>query len=291
LKKLLISVASIVAATGGVFGYLFHTGYFDDPAIKGCEAALIQTLKSPSSYERISAQMNENSAAILYDAQNAYGAIIRGGRECKFQFYNGIYEFIPEKTDNNEQQLAEAMFGLNLSAAVGHSLTATETKLSPREEHVLFDKCVRKTVSDTKSFFPLLTDLSWDLQENTTTKILTIRKRVGASPEEYPTYAMCQIVENGEVEILSTIEGFTKIIPTNEPEYAWFEKCVEKLTSGSKSPHPPSLGDLSWDWKPKSQTKTFTMRKRIGASPQQYPSYAICQINEKDEAKILATKN
>jgi hypothetical protein len=57
-----------------------------DKALDACEGAIKATLKSPSSYKRISAEdrgaANLGSYAIEYDALNPMGVSIRGRGKC-----------------------------------------------------------------------------------------------------------------------------------------------------------------------------------------------------------------
>lgn len=119
--KALIGVATacLIAASGAVYVYASVTA---DPAAKACEATLKERLKSPSSYRRVSigethrdmtiAEYTEDfdkvvslqtiklrtagflkekptpqifNVHITYDAQNSYGAMLRGQSDCTYK--------------------------------------------------------------------------------------------------------------------------------------------------------------------------------------------------------------
>ncbi|PNU05481.1 hypothetical protein [Novosphingobium guangzhouense] len=91
------------------------THFFDPAEVKACEAYTLETLASPSTYKRIDvithdekvtkARLKELSpnrpdwvpnddpgiktVGIQYDAQNGYGAIMRGGMVCAFETERG----------------------------------------------------------------------------------------------------------------------------------------------------------------------------------------------------------
>lgn len=59
-----------------------------DSRVDGCEDAIKNTLKSPSSYKRVEAKTVGSSSdatsliEIKYDAANTYGTLIRGSGTC-----------------------------------------------------------------------------------------------------------------------------------------------------------------------------------------------------------------
>jgi hypothetical protein len=73
------------------------SGCGDRPEIADCERFLTTKLRSPSTYERISADTKrmttlnpqEQWVSIEYDAANAYGTPIRGSQICKYPLVDG----------------------------------------------------------------------------------------------------------------------------------------------------------------------------------------------------------
>ena len=55
---------------------------FDPDDVVRCEDKLIESLQSPSSYRRVSSHRDDVQLAIIYDASNEYGAIIRRIEVC-----------------------------------------------------------------------------------------------------------------------------------------------------------------------------------------------------------------
>lgn len=82
-----------LAAAGAALA-LVACGVTDSSQLKACEEQLLEKLKSPSSYKRISTdEMTLNagkpphyySVSIEYDAANSYGALLRDTERCSFR--------------------------------------------------------------------------------------------------------------------------------------------------------------------------------------------------------------
>lgn len=67
--------------------------FADKPEIEACEKYVLGNLRSPASYERVSARSTrvdgQQWVTIVYDAANAYGARIRETELCKFRITGG----------------------------------------------------------------------------------------------------------------------------------------------------------------------------------------------------------
>lgn len=77
----------------------------NDLAIEYCRNELISGLRSPSTYKEISNSILQNYATIEYDAQNAFGAMLRDKHYCPFFYYDGnFYVDLPD-TRSDEDRL------------------------------------------------------------------------------------------------------------------------------------------------------------------------------------------
>lgn len=74
----------------------------DAPEIEACEKYVLGGLRSPSTYERISAEStrvnDQQWVSLVFDAANAYGAPVRDTEICKFRLEKGLV-VVPHVTD------------------------------------------------------------------------------------------------------------------------------------------------------------------------------------------------
>lgn len=100
MKKYGFWIALAVIAVSGGIAIAELTTKTDDPAVLACETIIISQLKSPKSYERVSAEINGSAAIISYDAVNSFSAPIRGVKTCTFELNDkGEYAVaIPDPT-------------------------------------------------------------------------------------------------------------------------------------------------------------------------------------------------
>jgi len=61
---------------------IFLLGSCHDRSLDVCDDAIKATLRSPSTYKRISIDGGYGSFTVQYDAANAYGTPIRGNGRC-----------------------------------------------------------------------------------------------------------------------------------------------------------------------------------------------------------------
>lgn len=66
---------------------------FDSEQMKECERWVLQQVKSPGKYKRVSADQisheGYHSTSIVFDSQNGFGALIRSKAICRFNDENG----------------------------------------------------------------------------------------------------------------------------------------------------------------------------------------------------------
>ena len=75
----LVALASYLAFT--------HAAYpqsSDDGAARACEASIIGGLVSPASYQAFKVEILPGSVEVIYDASNAFGALLRDKATCLF---------------------------------------------------------------------------------------------------------------------------------------------------------------------------------------------------------------
>lgn len=86
MKLAAMALATVVALAGCAENAEEPTATFAK-----CERALKATLKAPSSYQRVSAlEPCEMFCAIEYDAQNSFGALLRGKGFCSIDQKTGV---------------------------------------------------------------------------------------------------------------------------------------------------------------------------------------------------------
>jgi hypothetical protein len=139
----------VALATLALAGCNYIDGWTTDPAIRACEFAVRQALKTPSTYQRISAAIDARSVSLSFDSQNSYGALIRSRAKCNFWKRRGDYsgQVTPEMREAMErdpfemtslflegQRLDEVAFTLvqaKLAAEGLHRLPGDSTQLEP----------------------------------------------------------------------------------------------------------------------------------------------------------------
>jgi hypothetical protein len=62
-----------------------------DPAVEICEKATVYELVSPSTYKFVSSIIDKNVVLLEYDAQNGFGALVRGISECAFYARDDLF--------------------------------------------------------------------------------------------------------------------------------------------------------------------------------------------------------
>lgn len=93
----------------------------EDPAILVCEAALRSALKSPKSYERVSADILSNSVFLIYDAVNSFNAPIRGKHVCEFKRHGSNFGFFFGSNASETEESQARYADMELAAgATGH---------------------------------------------------------------------------------------------------------------------------------------------------------------------------
>lgn len=87
LATALVVVVGTVASAAllsGRFGWLDQ--FTMDPALRGCDIAVRNAIKSPATYRRADATLipDKQAAVIDFDSQNGFGAMLRSTAECNF---------------------------------------------------------------------------------------------------------------------------------------------------------------------------------------------------------------
>lgn len=83
-RLVLLAIAALVALGGG---WALYDSQIRDPAnVRYCEFALLETLKAPATYKRVSAATAGagRDVTLRFDAANSYGTPLRGSATCAF---------------------------------------------------------------------------------------------------------------------------------------------------------------------------------------------------------------
>ena len=75
----LAAIAIAVAFIAAIFGTIW---WRENEPLWKCDALAKETLKSPSSYRRISAECTSATCDIEYEAANSFGVLLRGKGYC-----------------------------------------------------------------------------------------------------------------------------------------------------------------------------------------------------------------
>lgn len=111
-----MSIARLAMVFGGA-AFLAGCSALEPTYVKRCEEELVRDLKAPSTYKRISltnlpisdATTKYQSVSIEYDAQNSYGALIRGHRTCVYPL-DGT-DVREDLVGNQDEELGNALDG------------------------------------------------------------------------------------------------------------------------------------------------------------------------------------
>ncbi|WP_157784541.1 hypothetical protein [Sinorhizobium fredii] len=80
----------------------------DDPAIILCEEIAKARIKTPKSYERVSAEIQANKVYVVFDAVNLYNAPIRESYACAFELSDeGKFRLVDANAEELERELRE----------------------------------------------------------------------------------------------------------------------------------------------------------------------------------------
>jgi hypothetical protein len=84
-----------------------HAYAAEDPAIVVCEEIAKARIKTPKSYERVSAEIHANRVYLVFDAVNVYNAPIRDHYECAFELSDeGKFQIIDATVEEVERERA-----------------------------------------------------------------------------------------------------------------------------------------------------------------------------------------
>jgi len=86
---LLAVIAALGIAISAPLWWRAVEPFSDKPEVKACEKYVLGGLRSPSTYERVSAEStrvnDQQWVSLVYDAANAYGTPLRETELCKFR--------------------------------------------------------------------------------------------------------------------------------------------------------------------------------------------------------------
>jgi len=175
--------------------------YFDDPAIKACRSDLMKQLKSPSSYKEIEANLYSsrigNMVTIKYDADNAFGAAIRGAHICNFIYFDGGFYFDFPDDNNNDVILNNISRMVNLSNQDLYRIPDKDTDLNPMFLDRSVDLCIKDALIMERNF-PLTSKFKithYDLKNNAI--IIVIDSLEHYSKRSLPKRHQCKILKKG----------------------------------------------------------------------------------------------
>ncbi len=90
-------VTTVLGSGAAIAAYAYGTGWFDDPVVRGCEAAVLAVIDTPRSDRRVRTEMLRDTVAIDFDAQNLMGAEVRSTAYCTFALVGEYNSFAFDK--------------------------------------------------------------------------------------------------------------------------------------------------------------------------------------------------
>lgn len=199
----IIAGAAAIAVAAGVGAY--KLGYLDrflvDPAIRACEAYTTALLQAPSTYRRVKAFISGNEVLLEYDAQNGFGATLRGGRQCTFSYYGSSFEMTKKTSSSTDEVLLDSHARIAVLLAGLFSVDASSTALKPSAEDKAVDRCI--AVIKTKIAMPYVPDrdhLSSSITGSFPEGKYTVRveKTGDGYPPNFPRTATCAFQPDSE---------------------------------------------------------------------------------------------
>jgi len=119
-----------------------------DDAILFCESLTVSKLRSPSSFKGIQSFVEKSSVIVEYDAQNGYGAIVRGVEICRFAFDGSNFVYLNNSFENGshlDNRFKIYQEDTLLSKEEGRKLFEYENRPSEEETNdILAEICMSK---------------------------------------------------------------------------------------------------------------------------------------------------
>lgn len=124
----------------------------DDGAARACEAAIIGGLKSPASYKPVKISVEPGRVEVLYDASNAFGALLRDRKQCLFVERSDGLHLVDEPALATELQLDGCAAEVRGWVEAGN--------LSERAATPFFEQCSQTNQAAQAAFLQSFDDLS-----------------------------------------------------------------------------------------------------------------------------------